>query len=64
DALDRLIADRTTLIIAHRLSTLRSVDRILVVDRGRIVESGTHRELLDQRGLYAGLYDAQFQIGG
>ncbi|MEO5657166.1 MAG: ABC transporter ATP-binding protein, partial [Nitrospiria bacterium] len=42
DALDRLIADRTTLIIAHRLSTLRSVDRILVVDRGRIVESGTH----------------------
>jgi ABC-type multidrug transport system fused ATPase/permease subunit len=62
DALDRLIVDRTTLIIAHRLSTLRSVDRIIVLDRGRIVETGRHDELLERRGLYATLYDAQFQL--
>jgi ABC-type multidrug transport system fused ATPase/permease subunit len=62
DALDRLIADRTTLIIAHRLSTLRSVDRIIVLDRGRLVDTGRHDDLLARRGLYANLYEAQFQL--
>jgi len=61
EALDNLTRGRTTFIIAHRLSTLHHVDRIVVVDRGRIVEEGAHQELLIRGGLYAGLYDAQFQ---
>lgn len=60
-ALDSLIKDRTTLVIAHRLSTVEKADKILVLDQGRIVESGTHRELLDLQGLYAYLYNMQFQ---
>jgi ABC-type multidrug transport system fused ATPase/permease subunit len=56
-----LTRGRTTFIIAHRLSTLHNVDRIVVVDRGRIVEAGAHQELLIRGGLYAGLYEAQFQ---
>ena len=59
DALDRLIVGRTTFIIAHRLSTLRRADQILVVDGGRIVEQGTHAELLIHGGLYAELYRLQ-----
>jgi ATP-binding cassette subfamily B protein/subfamily B ATP-binding cassette protein MsbA len=62
DALERLIAGRTTLIIAHRLSTLRSVDRLIVMDHGRIVETGIHDDLLRRGGLYATLYEAQFQV--
>lgn len=50
---------RTTFIIAHRLSTVRRADRIVVLDGGRIVEEGTHYELLSKRGLYRHLYDAQ-----
>ncbi len=61
EALDNLTRGRTTFIIAHRLSTLHHVDRIVVMDRGRIVEQGAHQELLIRGGLYAGLYDAQFQ---
>ncbi len=61
EALDNLTRGRTTFIIAHRLSTLHNVDRIAVMDRGRIVEQGAHQELLIRGGLYAGLYDAQFQ---
>ena len=52
-------AGRTTLMIAHRLSTIRHADRILVMDRGRIVESGTHDELLARNGLYRGLVGEQ-----
>src|SRR3989449_6430758 len=62
EALNYLTQGRTTFIIAHRLSTLHYVDRIVVVDNGRIVEEGHHEELLNRGGLYAGLYDAQFQL--
>jgi subfamily B ATP-binding cassette protein MsbA len=61
DALGKLLVGRTTLIIAHRLSTVRRADRLLVVERGRIVEEGTHGELLDLGGLYARLYQRQFR---
>ena len=59
-ALDPLMRNRTTLAIAHRLSTILAADVILVVDRGRIVERGTHQELLQRGGLYAKLYRQQF----
>jgi subfamily B ATP-binding cassette protein MsbA len=59
-ALTNLMAGRTTLVIAHRLSTVRRADRILVLDRGRLVESGTHAELLTRNGLYRRLHDMQF----
>jgi len=62
EALDCLTRGRTTFIIAHRLSTLHHVDRIVVVDQGQIVEQGLHEELLMKGGLYAGLYEAQFQV--
>ncbi len=60
DALQLLMKDRTTLVIAHRLSTVEKADRIIVLDAGRIVESGTHRGLLLQDGQYAKLYRMQF----
>jgi ATP-binding cassette, subfamily B, bacterial len=59
-ALDHALAGRTSLVIAHRLSTILGADRILVVDGGRIVQSGTHAELLAEDGLYAELYRTQF----
>ncbi|MEK6710357.1 MAG: ABC transporter ATP-binding protein [Nitrospinota bacterium] len=62
DALDRLMKGRTTFIIAHRLSTIRNADRILVLDRGQIVETGTHSELVTVDGLYASLYRQQMEI--
>jgi ATP-binding cassette subfamily B protein len=60
EALERLMANRTVLIIAHRLSTVRKCDRILVLEKGQIVESGNHEELLGLEGRYARYYAQQF----
>jgi ATP-binding cassette, subfamily B, bacterial len=60
EALDRLMGDRTTIVIAHRLATVRAADRIIVMDHGRIVEEGDHRSLTAQGGLYARLARLQF----
>ena len=62
-ALDALMGSRTTIAIAHRLSTIVNADIINVIDGGRVVESGPHRDLLRQRGLYASLYNEQFEGG-
>jgi len=64
DALDRLMVGRTTFMIAHRLSTIRRADLILVLDHGRLVERGTHEELLECGGLYKQLYDMQTRQRG
>jgi ATP-binding cassette subfamily B protein len=61
DALDRLMADRTTIVIAHRLATVRAADRIVVMEQGRIVEEGTHASLSARGGLYARLARLQFE---
>jgi subfamily B ATP-binding cassette protein MsbA len=61
-ALERVRQGRTTLVIAHRLSTIENADRLMVIDKGRVVESGTHAELVDAGGTYAALYHGQ--LGG
>jgi len=63
DALDRLMQERTTIVIAHRLATIRSADRIIVMDEGCIVEQGDHDSLIAQNGLYARLANLQFNSG-
>ncbi len=60
EALEKIMQDRTAIVIAHRLSTILAADLILVMDRGRIVERGTHSELMQADGLYAALYETQF----
>jgi ATP-binding cassette subfamily B protein len=64
EALHKVMAGRTSVVIAHRLSTILAADLILVMDRGRIVEQGTHAELLARGGLYTGLYETQFSKQG
>ena len=59
-ALERLMQGRTTLVIAHRLSTIEHADRVVAMEAGRVVEQGTHRELLARGGLYARLHAMQF----
>lgn len=61
DALAKLMRGRTSIIIAHRLSTIQNVDRIVVLHKGRVVEVGTHRELLERRGVYYRLYELQYR---
>ena len=61
-AMDNLMKDRTSFIIAHRLSTIRDADLILVMDHGDIVEQGNHEELLKKNGIYANLYNSQFEV--
>jgi ATP-binding cassette subfamily B protein len=64
EALERVMEGRTSLVIAHRLSTILAADRILVLDDGRLVEEGSHAELLARSGLYASLYRTQFAAEG
>ena len=65
DALKRLTRGRTTLVVAHRLSTIQNADKIIVIHKGRVREIGTHQELLAKRGIYYQLYLLQYkeQIG-
>jgi ABC-type multidrug transport system fused ATPase/permease subunit len=64
DALDQLLRHRTSVIIAHRFSTIQRADRILVLHRGQVVEEGAHDRLLRDRGVYATLYEHQFGADG
>ena len=59
-AIEALMKDRTTLVIAHRLSTVQNADKIIVIEKGKVVETGSHENLYDQGGLYRKLYDIQF----
>jgi len=63
-ALDSALEGRTSLVIAHRLSTVRRADRIIVLEEGKVAESGTHEQLVDRGGLYAELYKTQFETAG
>ena len=62
EAIERLMKERTTFVIAHRLSTIRNADRILVLDKGKVVQQGKHDKLLeDESGIYKKLYELQFR---
>ena len=62
NALDELMYGRTTIVIAHRLSTIKNADRIIVIDDGKVVDSGSHEELFKKDGLYKELYTKQFAV--
>ena len=59
-AVEELLADRTSIVVAHRLSTIQKADRIIVLHKGTLRETGTHQELLAQKGIYYRLYQLQF----
>ena len=61
EALDRLMVGRTSFVIAHRLSTIKNADKIMVLEKGKLVEQGTHDELMAKDGLYAHLYKIQYR---
>ena len=61
NAIDKLIADRTSIVIAHRLSTIRKADKIIVLEKGEVIETGTHDELIAKGGHYHKLYQLQFE---
>jgi ABC-type multidrug transport system fused ATPase/permease subunit len=61
EGLDMIMRDRTAIVIAHRLSTVKHADRIIVIDHGRIIEEGTHNELMTRGGHYAELYNTYFR---
>ena len=61
-AIERLMSGRTSIVIAHRLSTVQNADKIIVLNEGRLVEHGTHADLLSQNGLYKKLYNMQFKL--
>ena len=63
EAMKNLMKDKTTFIIAHRLSTIRNADSIIAIKKGRIVEEGTHEELIKKKGFYAELYNSQYKSG-
>jgi len=62
ESMEELMKGRTSFVIAHRLSTIRNADVILVMDKGDIVETGTHEELIEKKGFYEKLYNAQFEV--
>ena len=62
DGINNLLKDRTSFVIAHRLSTIKNADRIMVIHEGKIIESGTHYELLDNEGMYYKLFSAQYKF--
>lgn len=62
--MDELTSGRTSFVIAHRLSTIKNADLILVMNKGDIVESGTHEQLLEKKGFYSELYNSQFASSG
>src|SRR5699024_769503 len=59
-AMERLLANRTSFVVAHRLSTIRDADNIIVMNHGDVIETGTHDQLMAQKGFYADLYNSQF----
>lgn len=62
DGLDELLKGRTSFVIAHRLSTIKNADKIMYVDKGRIIEEGNHEELMNKKGEYYELYMSQYNI--
>ena len=61
-AMEELLKNKTAIVIAHRLSTVRNADKILVIKEGKLIEEGTHSELIAQNGFYANLYNSQFDL--
>ena len=61
-AIDNAMANRTALVVAHRLSTIKNADKIIVLERGNVMEAGSHQQLIEKNGVYKMLYDIQFAV--